>query len=256
MDKIYISHFWLPPRDIKMVEHILCVPNDWLKNFELYPKANASGGEVALVNISNPAHWDRWEKVSFDKKFVLTIALVAKAEWTFPGAYSMKRPLVYKRFCKALEELSGSGCLENQNTDKPAILVVDDSLTVRTFMKQKLELYTDGKADIHLACDAEEGLSLCAQRNYGLVFMDVMMPGIDGYAACKAIKNSYSTTRVVMLTSRSSAFDKIKGRMCACDSFLVKPPRDPELMFEVRRFIRRNDELAQRQAQNKVANMP
>lgn len=255
MDNIHISHYWLSPRDLKMVEHILCVPSEWLKNFKLYPRANRPGGEVALVNINDPTQWVRWQNVTSKNKFVMTITLVANPDWQFPGAFSMKRPLVFKRFRQALNQLCDTGGELNEHGDSPAILVVDDNLTVRTYMKQKLELFTNGKADIHLANDAEEALMLCSQREYGLIFMDVMMPGIDGYTACKLLKQSYRTTRVVMLTSRSSAFDKIKGRMSSCDSFLVKPPRDPELMFEVRRFMRKNQELKALLEQGQLVNL-
>lgn len=101
-------------------------------------------------------------------------------------------------------------------------LVVDDSLTVREQLRSALDragLLSD------LAANAESAMSQLANNSYDIVFLDVVMPGADGYEVCRAIKkNPYTRALpVLMLTSRSSPFDRARGALAGCDSYLVKP---------------------------------
>ncbi|WP_185234893.1 response regulator [Teredinibacter franksiae] len=102
------------------------------------------------------------------------------------------------------------------------VLVVDDSLAVRKQMEIEFSL-RDNQLDV--ASNAEEALSIMQGKKYDAIFMDVVMPGIDGYSACKKIKKDAlnKDTPVIMLTSRSSSFDKIKGALAGCAAYLVKP---------------------------------
>ena len=101
-------------------------------------------------------------------------------------------------------------------------LVVDDSLTVREQMRMALER-------LGIACDqadsAEAAMQLLQHNSYNLAFLDVVMPGTDGYELCRKIKhNSYTRLMpVLMLTSRSSPFDRARGALSGCDSYLTKP---------------------------------
>lgn len=104
----------------------------------------------------------------------------------------------------------------------PRALVIDDSPTVR----KRLELALRAAyVDVDAAVTGEDGLQLIATRNYDIVFLDVVLPGEDGYKICKTIKNDPSLrhTPVVMLTSRSSPFDRIRGSLAGCNSYLTKP---------------------------------
>jgi two-component system, cell cycle response regulator len=101
-------------------------------------------------------------------------------------------------------------------------LVVDDSLAVREQLRSALD-----RAGIisEMADSAESALVHLAANAYDLVFLDVVMPGADGYEVCRSIKkNSYTRNMpVLMLTSRSSPFDRARGALAGCDSYLVKP---------------------------------
>lgn len=114
---------------------------------------------------------------------------------------------------------------ENKNKNREPeknVLVVDDSLAVRRQMQIEFELRRD---NLDLANNAEEALQAISQKKYDLIFLDIVMPGMDGYTVCKKIKKSElnGNTPVVLLTSRSSSFDKIKGALAGCDSYLIKP---------------------------------
>jgi twitching motility two-component system response regulator PilG len=103
----------------------------------------------------------------------------------------------------------------------PGVLVVDDSIVVRTQMHTLLALH-----GLHpdFAATAEEALALTHNKRYELVFLDVVLPGIDGYAACRQMKGvGRNAPPIVMLTSRDSPFDKIRGVMAGCSRYLTKP---------------------------------
>ena len=105
------------------------------------------------------------------------------------------------------------------------ILVVDDSEVAQRFMANCLGHFG---YDVHRAFSGEEALSRVAAEPYAFVFMDVNMPGIDGYQACKLIKKrpypvGRSAPVVVMLTSRGGVIDKVRGTLSYCDAYLTKP---------------------------------
>lgn len=101
-------------------------------------------------------------------------------------------------------------------------LVVDDSLAVRRQMEIEFQLLNQ---QVNVVDCAEAAMMAISAHRYSIIFLDVVMPGMDGYAACKKIKRSPLNryTPVVMLTSRSSSFDKFKGTLAGCDAYLVKP---------------------------------
>ena len=81
--------------------------------------------------------------------------------------------------------------------------------------------------DAHLdsVADGDAAVKATEQEKYDVIFLDVVMPGLDGYSVCKNIRRSAlnKTTPVIMLTSRSSKFDKLKGILAGCDTYLTKP---------------------------------
>ncbi len=101
------------------------------------------------------------------------------------------------------------------------ILVVDDSLPVRIQMDQALKEFD---ADVDFAKTGEEAFEYINSNTYAIIFLDVVLPGVDGYEICKVIKEGeQSHTPVIMLTSNSSPQDKIKGKLAGCDTYLIKP---------------------------------
>lgn len=116
------------------------------------------------------------------------------------------------------------------------VLVVDDNLTVREFMAQKLRPFA---FDVEFAENGEKALYMCSQKHYTCVFLDVVMPGMDGYQVCKHVKSKRGVkkTNVVMLTSKSSPFDKIRGAMAGCDAYLTKPVDEEKLLTVIAKFL-------------------
>jgi two-component system cell cycle response regulator len=101
-------------------------------------------------------------------------------------------------------------------------LVVDDSPTVTKQID--LELRNFGILS-DIAETGERALELLSQHRYDVVFLDVILPGADGYHVCREIRKSPRTrqTPVIMLTSKSSPFDKVRGSLVGCSAYLTKP---------------------------------
>lgn len=117
------------------------------------------------------------------------------------------------------------------------ILVVDDSETALHFMLNRLRRFGFTAELVH---SGEEALKRIAQRPYKFVFLDVMMEGMDGYQACRSIKQRYypdgKPPVVVMLTSRTGTIDKAKGKLAGCDAYLAKPLTERDLALVLTKF--------------------
>jgi twitching motility two-component system response regulator PilG len=116
------------------------------------------------------------------------------------------------------------------------IMVIDDSQTIRRTAETLLvkEGYT-----VVTAADGFEALAKVADHEPDLIFIDIMMPRLDGYQACALIKNNarYAATPVIMLSSKDGLFDRARGRIVGSDEYLTKPFTKDELLGAVRTHL-------------------
>jgi CheY-like chemotaxis protein len=114
------------------------------------------------------------------------------------------------------------------------VLAVDDSPLMRTFLQNKLQPYG---IQPEFAASGEEALFKISKQHFDLIFLDVMLPGMDGYDVCKMIKKNKDNAlmKVVMLTSKDKTFDKIRGTMAGCDGYLTKPVDEIKLRAIIER---------------------
>jgi len=112
------------------------------------------------------------------------------------------------------------------------ILVVDDSATIRRSAESML---TGEGHEVVTAENGFDALSKVARHNPDLIFVDIMMPRLDGYQTCAIIKNNsqYRGIPVVMLTSKDGLFDQARGRVVGSDLYLTKPFTKEELLAAV-----------------------
>jgi twitching motility two-component system response regulator PilG len=115
-------------------------------------------------------------------------------------------------------------------------MVVDDSQPVRKQLEIELKMLG---AKVELAENGERALELSKDKSYDIIFLDVMMPGIDGYKVCKRLKKDVRSknTPIVMLTGKSSPFDKVKGTLSGCDTYLTKPLQHEEFQTITRKYL-------------------
>jgi twitching motility two-component system response regulator PilG len=116
------------------------------------------------------------------------------------------------------------------------VLVIDDSKTIR---RSAENLLTKEGCDVITAEDGFDALAKIAESNPAIIFMDIMMPRLDGYQTCALIKNHslYKSTPVVMLSSKDGLFDRAKGRIVGSDQYITKPFSREELLGTIRSLV-------------------
>lgn len=113
------------------------------------------------------------------------------------------------------------------------ILIVDDEPHIRLLLAQTLEELEDEGVEILTAADGSEGLETIQDEKPDLVFLDVMMPKMNGFDVCKAVKKELAIPDVfiIMLTAKGQEFDKNKGIDVGADLYMTKP-FDPDEILE------------------------
>ncbi len=109
------------------------------------------------------------------------------------------------------------------------ILVVDDSKTIRRTAET---LLSKEGCQVFTAIDGFDALSKIADHQPDLIFVDIMMPRLDGYQTCSLIKHNkiYKETPVIMLSSKDGLFDRARGRIVGSEQYLTKPFTKDELL--------------------------
>ena len=224
MQKIRVSHTGLLSQQIRAIDNFLNFNGMYKSNFELLSLADDAQGEVLLVNLEAKNCLGKLKSMLKETRYRKIISLSDTEAKRIKGDIHIILPIDEKKLQSAFD-----ACIDEKlKKEKISVLVVDDDLSIRIHMQQKLnELVEDG-IDLRFADSGEKAIEEVHCRDFDLVFMDVMMPGMDGYKACKQIKAKINT-KVVMLTSKSSPINRIKSKMSGCDSFISKPPNDLEL---------------------------
>jgi twitching motility two-component system response regulator PilG len=116
------------------------------------------------------------------------------------------------------------------------VLVIDDSKTIR---RSAENLLTKEGYDVITATDGFDALAKIADSRPEIIFVDIMMPRLDGYQTCALIKNNseFKATPVVMLSSKDGLFDKAKGRIVGSDRYITKPFSKEELLGTIRALV-------------------
>ncbi|MCL2297890.1 MAG: twitching motility response regulator PilG [Proteobacteria bacterium] len=119
------------------------------------------------------------------------------------------------------------------------VMVIDDSNTIRR--SAEIFLLQAGCVVI-LAEDGFDALSKIADQKPDLIFIDIMMPRLDGYQTCALLRRNakFKHTPVVMLSSKDGLFDRARGRMVGSDLYLTKPFTKDELLKAVATYVRRH----------------
>ena len=116
------------------------------------------------------------------------------------------------------------------------VMVIDDSKTIRRTAETLLK--KEG-CDVVTATDGFEALSKISDQQPQIIFVDIMMPRLDGYQTCALIKNNqmFKNVPVIMLSSKDGLFDKARGRIVGSEQYLTKPFTREELLGAIRRHV-------------------
>lgn len=121
----------------------------------------------------------------------------------------------------------------------PTVLIVDDEQHIRLLIEQALEELEDDDVELLTAPDGGVALDVVRNHHPQLVFLDVMMPRVNGFDVCRTIKTDLglSGTYVVMLTAKGQAYDRAQGQEVGADEYVTKPFDPDELLATARRVL-------------------
>ncbi|MCS3902493.1 twitching motility two-component system response regulator PilG [Methylohalomonas lacus] len=220
--------------------------------------------DILMVNADEPSALVQWrqyrDRLDNSGLAIPSSVLVSQNREFQTKHYQVRRPLIASRAISILDqvasnELGLSSDVAFSATSQPtsatagsqpapsvasssyAALVVDDSLPVRIQLDQALKRFAE---KVDFAETGEEAFELINSNTYDLIFLDVILPGVDGYEICKVIKQGKAKeTPVIMLTGNSSPADRIKGKLAGCDTYLIKPVGEAVFQEVVQNYLKK-----------------
>ena len=117
------------------------------------------------------------------------------------------------------------------------ILIVDDEAKIREVIREYAQF---NKYETDEAEDGMQAVGKCLNNDYDLIIMDIMMPKLDGYSACKEIKKEKNIP-IIMLSARGEEYDKLYGFDLGIDDYVVKPFSPKEVMARINAVLKRNN---------------
>ena len=252
-------------KDKNVLKRILAITQGRTRTYTLFDSEIDEDADIVIVNADDPDAKIEWQQkfVSGNGHSIRATLLASRNTLNDPQYSSTKLPFFPSRVLKCLDEVTVKELnytpeirieepdeveitksapdkfqseLSKQEIEtfigkrpnlepeykKRTALVVDDSLPVRKALDMKLRLMD---YDVELASSGRDALLFLQKKDFDFIFLDVVMPGIDGYEVCRRIKRNRFTSNIpiIMLTSKSSPFDKVKGKLAGCDTYLTKP---------------------------------
>ena len=262
----------LSEHEQKVLNAIFLLSKTRPTSFDLFDGDKNNKPEMMIVNFDDAEAVHEWQTLCIqDTEYPsIPVIRVTRVRSRDLENYYMRRPFIITRMLSLFERLAtkefdssaDGGAFEDDDlldsntpaqeraqkqisTDESAkteekslasVLVVDDSLPVRIKMNMALKSYVK---QIDFAETGEKALELIKENRYDMIFLDVILPGVDGYEICKIIKNDENSkdTPVVMLTGNSSSADQVKGTLAGCDSYLIKPVKSELFKETMTRYI-------------------
>lgn len=274
-----VGAYGIKIKDMLVLERIFNITQGRTRSYKVQEDKSEESIDIAMVNVSNKDAIKQWgtENLNSNGQPRCPTLLVGKIKPKNDRFKFTPLPFFATRVLKSLDEItvedlkytpeitigdSANNNVQSKNSDranaaglsqqqvvsmagkgsavnsvnKRAVLVVDDSLPVRQALEMKLTLMD---YQVELATNGQQAMDLIDSKYYDSIFLDVVMPGVDGYEVCKKVKRNKKTKHipVIMLTSKSSPFDKVKGKLAGCDSYLTKPVQHEEFQKVVSGYL-------------------
>jgi len=131
------------------------------------------------------------------------------------------------------------------------LLIVDDEEMIRKLIRKYAEF--EGHEVVE-ACDGMDAVTKFKNGSFDLIIMDIMMPELDGFSACREIRK-FSNVPIIMLSARGEEYDKINGFEIGIDDYVVKPFSPKELLLRVNAIIKRSSKSAEPENKNEVVSL-
>lgn len=257
----------LLPKDARLLEIVLTRAPGRKHEFKLVNGAEAGFADIAIVDADKGESSDL-KRISADSAGLVSI-FISDSGTAGHGDHRIARKSLVLHCFRLLESVADAklrgdlgepakvqapAAIETPKAEAPqpgltlSALVVDDSAAVRTQLEVTLKRLG---LNVDTAQHAEEALNTLRSRRYDLVFLDVVMPGMNGYDLCRQVRAlpSGRYVPVVMLTSRTSPFDRARGALAGCDTYLTKPVAVKDFYAAVHKALTKRytaDELSAR----------
>ena len=235
-----VSTLGLQEHEIRLVQSVIKHSNERHPGRYVFTPEEKEA-HVVLVNADSDEAMRIW--VAESKQDPMKILLLISPKLTEGAAeYSFARPFAPTKILTVLEKIlkekleailesqifvgefpqQRRESLDNIFAKTQRVLVVDDSPTVLKQVELELKSFD---VQVDLVETGEACLERVDDVSYDLILLDVVLPGVDGYEVCKKIKKTIlnKSTPVIMLTSKSSSFDRVRGAIAGCASYLTKP---------------------------------
>lgn len=250
-----VAALGLPEPELRALKSICALSSGRARRYRLCDPARGEHPDVYVVDADEPEAVIQWKAIR--RRYEAPAILLTLATSSLLGPYVVGRPVLWSRMLTVLDEVTirelkftpalGTAAVDHSGQNsvfleaaRPSLcaLVVDDSPTTRKHLELELKLF--GGVEVICAETGERALEQLAQCAFDIVFLDVVLPGVDGYQVCKQIKKNPEVKRVpvVMLTHKSSPFDKIRGSLAGCDTYLTKPVDRSVFRDVVRKYLR------------------
>ena len=244
-DDIKLSYIGLTDNEVRVLRSIFTLAPQLSENFSLISPTDLEDVDVFLVDADDDQAIARWKQIKQGNDLAMSLMLSSQGE-SVDGDVTLQRPIRVQRLIAALDDIIQEHTQTNYTNTKAepevCVLIVDDSFPVRKYMEHKLSELVEEPLQMSFAASGEEAIDKVNKKNYDIIFLDVMMEGVDGYKVCRAIKSSRKAY-IVMLTSKKSPFDKVRGTMSGCDAYMTKPPSDESLIKEVKKSIQNRNRM-------------
>ncbi len=164
------------------------------------------------------------------------------------------KPVLKERVIESVSETHKITPPSSSNQELPILLIVEDNPDLRSYIRNVFE----DTYRIEEAQDGEEGLEKATELVPDVVICDLMMPRLDGFGFCKALKTDMRTNHipVVMLTAKATLEDRLEGLELGADEYLSKPFNTEELQVRVRNLVQQRQALRQKYGQQTLLNIP
>lgn len=242
MQRYQVGLCGMSPKDRRMLEIVLTRTTAKRHSFDVLAEASDGRVDLALVDANNPLGLSLWQQLS--QRWPRAVPVYVSDDGRLgQGNYRLLRRMLLSQVGQVLDEAIGrelgasapaspeaaAAPIPAAAPQQPAMaigplraLVIDDSSTVRSQLDTALSRIG---FKVDQAANADEAAAAIMRQHFDLVFLDVVMPGTDGYTFCRNVRANKNTKSlpVIMLTSRSSPFDRARGALAGCDTYLVKP---------------------------------
>lgn len=223
-----VSHLGLPAREVLVIESMFRLHGDLQPRYAFVPTAAAGPADILFVDGDDPQALAEWRALAKRHPEIAGVVVSSNPAAATDDVVALPRPLSFRNLDEiryALRTATPGGETGYEQAHGLQVLVVDDSASARELLQLRLEEAGNCSRfplQVDVATSGEDALAKAADKAYDLVFLDIVLPGVDGYEVCRRLKQ-LRPTRVAMLSSCGKAADYQLGHAAGCDHYLAKP---------------------------------